>query len=113
LHAVINHVPLRKCTDWAALSLVVDTFESTLRRQHSAFRGCTPTRAGDDAGILVVTFDNREALDYISVNVAALGLPKMCDPCSQAQCRDRSAGSSPNLSSVEITGFARKPTLER
>ena len=42
-----------------------------LRTQHPAFRDCTLIRAGDDTGILVVTFDAREALDAISKHVAA------------------------------------------
>jgi len=71
MHAVINHLPLQKTTDWAALSHTVDAFEAALRTQYPAFRGCTLIRAGDDAGILVVTFDTREALDDISKNVAA------------------------------------------
>jgi len=71
MHAVINHLPLLKTTDWAALSRTIDTFEATLRTQYPAFRGCTLIRAGDDTGTLVVTFDTREALDDISKNVAA------------------------------------------
>ena len=50
---------------------MVEAFEAMLRPQYPSFRGCTLIRAGDDAGILVVTFDSREALDDISKNVAA------------------------------------------
>jgi hypothetical protein len=71
MHAVINHLPLQETTDWAALSRVFEGFEAMLRAQHPSFRGCTLIRAGDDAGILIVTFDSREALDTISKNVAA------------------------------------------
>ena len=71
MHAVINHLPLQKTTDWAALSQLVNSFEAMLHAQYPAFRGCTLIRAGEDAGILVVTFDTREALDDISRNVAA------------------------------------------
>jgi hypothetical protein len=41
------------------------------RAQYSTFRGCTLIRAGHDAGILIVTFDSREALEHISKEVAA------------------------------------------
>ncbi len=71
MHAVINHLPLQKTTDWAALSRAFERFEAMLRAQNPSFRGGTLIRAGDDAGILVVTFDSREALDTISKNVAA------------------------------------------
>jgi hypothetical protein len=71
MQAVINHLPPQKTTDWAALSRVFEGFEAMLRAQHPGFRGCTLIRASDDAGILVVTFDSREALDTISKNVAA------------------------------------------
>jgi hypothetical protein len=71
MHAVINHLPLQKTVDWTALARAFEVFETTLRGQYSAFRGCTLIRVGDDAGILVVTFDSREALDDISRNVAA------------------------------------------
>jgi hypothetical protein len=39
--------------------------------QYPSFRGCILIRAGDDTGILLVTFDSREALDDISKYVAA------------------------------------------
>ena len=71
MHAVINHLPLQKSTDWVELSRLVEAFEASLLAQYPAFRGCTLIRASDDAGILVVTFDTREALDDISKNVAA------------------------------------------
>jgi hypothetical protein len=70
MHAVVNHLPLQKDTDWAALTRLVDAFEAMFRTQFPVFRGCTLLRAGDDAGILVVTFDTREALEDISKNVA-------------------------------------------
>ena len=71
MHAVVNHLPLLKTTDWAALARTFEAFETMLRAQYPAFRGCTLIRAGDDAGILVVTFDTHKALDTISKNVAA------------------------------------------
>ena len=71
MHAVINHLPLQKTTDWLKLSRSFEAFEAMLREQYPSFRGCTLIRAGDDVGILVVTFDTREALDNISKNVAA------------------------------------------
>jgi hypothetical protein len=71
MHAVINHLPLQKTTDWAELARSFTAFEERVRAQHSAFRGVTLIRVGDDHGILVVTFDTREALDDISKNVAA------------------------------------------
>jgi len=71
MHAVINHLPLQKTTDWLELARMFEAFETTVRAQHPTFRGCTLIRVGDDHGILVVTFDSREALDTISKNVAA------------------------------------------
>lgn len=71
MHAVINHLPLHNDIDWAELARTLESFEAMLRTQYTAFRGCTLIRAGDDAGILVVTFDTREALDDVSKNVAA------------------------------------------
>jgi hypothetical protein len=71
MHVVINHLPLQKGIDWATLAKTFDAFEATLRVLNSAFRGVTLIRAGEDAGILVVTFDTREALDAISKDVAA------------------------------------------
>ena len=50
---------------------MIEAFEAELRGQHPGFRGCNLIRAGDDAGILVVTFDTRAELDYISKHVAA------------------------------------------
>jgi len=55
MHAVINHLPLQKTTDWAALSHMIDAFEARRPTHYPAFRGCIPIRAGEDAGILVVT----------------------------------------------------------
>jgi hypothetical protein len=71
MHAVVNHLPLQKNVDWAELARRLEAFEATVRTQQPAFRGLTLIRAGDDAGILVVTFDTREALDTISRDVAA------------------------------------------
>ena len=71
MHAVINHLPLHNDIDWAELARTLESFEAMLRTQYTAFRGCTLIQAGDDAGILVVTFDTREALDDVSKNVAA------------------------------------------
>jgi hypothetical protein len=71
VHADINHLSLQKTTDWAELAQTLDSFEAMLREQYPAFRGCTLIRAGDDAGILVVTYDTRETLDNFSRNVAA------------------------------------------
>jgi hypothetical protein len=71
MHAVINHLPLKQAIDWGELSRTFEEFEASVRAQHPAFRGCTLIRVGDDHGILVVTFDTREALDTISKNVAA------------------------------------------
>ena len=71
MHAVINHLPLLKTTDWAELARTFETFETMLQAKYPGFRGCTLIREADDAGILVVTFDTREDLDNISKNVAA------------------------------------------
>ena len=70
MHAVINHLPLHKTTDWPALALLFQTFEEKTRTAHPAFRGVTLIRVDDDHAILVVIFDTREALDEISKNVA-------------------------------------------
>ena len=70
MHAVINHLPLHKTTDWPALAHMFAAFEQKTRTQHPAFRGVTLIRIGDDHAVLVVTFDTREALD-VSKNVAA------------------------------------------
>jgi hypothetical protein len=71
MHAVINHLPLHKTIDWAALARLFQTFEEKVRRERPAFRGVTLIRVGDDDAVLVVAFDTREALDEISKNVAA------------------------------------------
>jgi len=71
MHAVVNHLPLQKATDWDALAHTVGAFESQLRDQYPGFRGCTLIRVADDAGILVVTYDTGADLENISRNVAA------------------------------------------
>ena len=71
MHAVINHLPLQATVDWSALAKLIAEFEAATKAEHPAMRGCTLIRADDDHGILVVTFDSREALDDISRNVAA------------------------------------------
>jgi hypothetical protein len=71
MHAVVNHLPLQNGVDWMALARTFEIFEARLRREFPAFRGLTLVRAAEDTGILVVTFDTREALDAISKNVAA------------------------------------------
>ena len=70
MHAVINHLPLKNSVDWDGMADSVAKFELDLQQQYPAFHGCTLVRVADDAGILVVTFDTREALDDISRNVA-------------------------------------------
>src|ERR1700736_1329994 len=62
MHAVINHLPLHKTTDWPALALLFQTFEEKTRTAHPAFRGVTVIRVDDDHAILVVIFDTRETL---------------------------------------------------
>jgi hypothetical protein len=71
MRAVVNHLPLQKTSDWAVLARLFEAFEARLRAQYPTFRGGTLIRAGDEAGILVVSFYNRETLDTISKNVAA------------------------------------------
>jgi len=79
MHAVVNHLPLQKSTDWAELARKFEAFEPMLR-ENPGFRGYALMRAGDDAAILVVTFDTREALDAISRNVAAPGFAEKVRP---------------------------------
>jgi hypothetical protein len=71
MHAVINHLPLHKTTDWSALAQLFAAFEESTRVQNPEFRGVTLIRISDDHAVLVVTFDTRKALDDISKNVAA------------------------------------------
>jgi len=33
MHAVVNHLPLQKTTDWAALARTFEAFETMLRAQ--------------------------------------------------------------------------------
>jgi hypothetical protein len=42
-----------------------------MRARHPTFRGCSLIRVSNEAGIIVVTFDTREALDTFSKDVAA------------------------------------------
>jgi hypothetical protein len=69
VHAVVNHLPIKPDTDWAALAQKVDAFNALI--DHPDFRGLSMIRVGDDAAILLVLFASRAALDDISRNVAA------------------------------------------
>lgn len=58
-----------------------------LRTQNPAFHSCTLIRAGNDTGIVVVTFDTREALDTISKTVAAPWIAEHVRPLAGAASR--------------------------
>jgi hypothetical protein len=69
MHAVVNHLPIKPGTDWAALAAKADAFNAII--DHPEFRGLSMIRAGDDEAILLVLFATRPALDDVSHNVAA------------------------------------------
>jgi len=69
MHAVVNHLPIKPDTDWAALATKIDAFNASVT--HPDFRGISMIRAGDNDAILLVLFATRPALDDISRNVAA------------------------------------------
>jgi hypothetical protein len=69
MHAVINHLPIKPDTDWAALATKIDAFNALV--DHPDFRGISMIRAGDNEAILLVLFATRPALDDVSRNVAA------------------------------------------
>ena len=69
MHAVVNHLPIKPDTDWAALATKIDAFNALV--DHPDFRGISMIRAGDNEAILLVLFATRPALDDVSRNVAA------------------------------------------
>ena len=71
MHAVVNHLPLQKGIDWTALARGFGEFEAMMRGDYPSFRGGTLIKVEDDKAILIISFDNLEALNDISKNVAA------------------------------------------
>jgi hypothetical protein len=68
MHAVVNHLPLKEGTDWAAFARQFDDFNATI--DHPGFRGLSIIRASDSEAILLVLFQTREALDEVTYNLA-------------------------------------------
>jgi hypothetical protein len=69
MHAVINHLPIKPDTDWAALAAKANAFNAIV--DHPDFRGLSMIRAADNEAIILVLFATRPALDDVSRNVAA------------------------------------------
>jgi hypothetical protein len=69
VHVIINHLPIKPGTDWAALAGKVGAFNTSI--SHPDFRGLSLIRAGDNEAIVLVLFASRAALDQISRDVAA------------------------------------------
>jgi len=49
----------------------VDQFQTRLAKEHAAYRSLSLVRVSDGKAIFIVFFDNRNALDDISKNIAA------------------------------------------
>lgn len=71
MHVVVNQITLQESTDWADLATKVDQFQTKLAKEHAEFHGISLVRVSDSKAIFLVFFDNRDALDEISKNIAA------------------------------------------
>jgi len=71
MHIVVNQFALQDSVDWADLQSKIDQLQALLSSQRRDFRGVSLVRVGDAKAILVVLFDNQEALEDISKNLAA------------------------------------------
>jgi hypothetical protein len=69
MHAVVNHLPIKSDTDWAALATKVDAFNALI--DHPDFRGLSMIRSGANEAIILVLFSSRPSLDEVSSKVAA------------------------------------------
>ena len=70
MHVIINHLPLQKGVNWAALTRSFENLEVMLKSGEPEFRGCALVKESDEAATLVVTYATRAALARISHHVA-------------------------------------------
>jgi len=71
MHIVINHITLRNDVDWTKLQALVVEFHDQLIAQRSDFHGLSMVRMSDNKATLLVLFEDLEALNDISKNIAA------------------------------------------
>ena len=71
MYVVVNHLPLNETVNWLDLESKINEFQARLSKQRPEFRGVSLVKINDTCAILLVLFDNLEALNDISKNIAA------------------------------------------
>jgi hypothetical protein len=98
MHTIVNHLPIQPGTNWDDMKAKFDAFVKQDDPAFAAVRTVQLLKASETEAIFVVTFDDLDALNAFSANVAG--------PWFAANLRQYLAGPANRTVAEMIAGYA-------